>query len=49
MLIGLGENTISDIFKFTRLKVKVTWITFVINYVDTFMYTADVMSQVIST
>ena len=29
MLIGLGENTISDVFMFTRSRVKVTWITFV--------------------
>ena len=36
MLIGLGENMITDVFKFTRPKVKVTWVIFVINYVNSF-------------
>jgi len=36
MLIGLGENTISDVFKFNRSKAKVTWVTFVTNYVKSF-------------
>jgi len=31
MLIGLGENMISDVFKFTRSKVKVRCVTFVSN------------------
>jgi len=36
MLVGLGETTISDVFKFTRPKVKVTCVTFVIIYVNSF-------------
>jgi len=31
---GIGENTIPVVFKFTRSKVKVTWVTFVINFVN---------------
>jgi len=34
LLIGLGDNTIPDLFKFTRSKVKVVWVTFVISYVN---------------
>ena len=33
-LIGLGDHTISDVLKFTRSKVKVTCVTFVIIYVN---------------
>ena len=36
MLIDLGENTMPDVLKFTMSKVKVTWVTFVINYVNSF-------------
>jgi len=36
MLIGLGENTLCDVFKFTRSKVKVTCVIFGINYVKSF-------------
>jgi len=35
-MVGLGENTLSNVFKFTRSKVKVTWVTFVISYVNSF-------------
>ena len=34
MLIGLGENTIPDVFKLTRSNVKLTLVTLVINYVN---------------
>ena len=37
MLIGLGENAILDAFKVTRSNVKVTWLTFVINYEKQFL------------
>jgi len=40
MLIGLGDNTSPDVFKFTRSKVKVTWVTFVINYFNSFYWTS---------
>jgi len=33
---GFGKNTIPDIFKFTWSKVKVSWFTFVISYVNSF-------------
>jgi len=36
MLIGICENTITDVLKFTRSKVRVTLVTFVINYVNSF-------------
>ena len=36
MLFGLGENTIPDVFKITRSKVKVIWVTFVINHINIF-------------
>ena len=36
MLIGFNENTITDVSKFSRSKVKFTWVTFVINYVNSF-------------
>ena len=36
MLIGLGEDTCPGVFKFTKSKVKVTWFTFVMNYVNSF-------------
>ena len=29
MLVGVGENTIPDVFEFIRSTVKVTWVTFV--------------------
>jgi len=41
MLIGLGENTIPDMFKFIRSKVKVTLVTFVINYDNSFNWTCS--------
>ena len=36
MLFGLGENMSPGVFKFTRSKVKVTWVTFVVNFVNSF-------------
>ena len=36
MLIGLGEGTSPDVIKFTWSKVKISSITFVINFVNTF-------------
>jgi len=36
MMIGLGENTIPIGSKITRSKFKVTWVTFVISYVNSF-------------
>ena len=33
-LRGLGEKMIPDAFKLTRSKVKVIWVTFVTNYVN---------------
>jgi len=36
LLIGLGEGTRPDFIKFTGSKVKISSITFVINFVNTF-------------
>ena len=36
MVIGLGENKIPDVFKFTRSKVKVKWVTFVFSFINSF-------------
>jgi len=40
LMIGLGGNTIPDVLKFTRSKVKVTWVIFVISYVNSFYFTS---------
>ena len=40
MMISFCENTIPGVFKVTRSKIKVTWVTFVINYVNSFYWTS---------
>ena len=41
MLIGLGKDMFPIDFEFTRSKVKVTWVTYMINYVNSFFWTPE--------